>query len=137
MDESKLPVPSNSSPLLRSAGILSAHSLALFFVFVAMVKIVPTFAYVFEAFELELPEVTRRIVLCSEFCVSYWFLIFPSVMVADAIIVLILAFAASRRSWVLSVYSHLCLLAASAVLVYVAAWLSHPVYSMAREAIAP
>lgn len=137
VDQRELPAPSIVSLLRRSAGILLAHSLALFFVTFAMVKIVPTYSLCFERHGLALPEVTRRIVLCSEFCVAYWYVFFPSAMVADATIVLILAFAASRRSWLLSVYSHLCLLAASAVLVYVSVWLSHPVYSMARQAIAP
>ena len=132
MTQEELRRPSIFSRLLRIAAILLAHSLALIFVLIALVKIVPVYSIIFEQQDVALPVVTQRIVMFSEFCVGFWFLMLPFAMVVDAAIVLILAFAASKKGWLLSAYSHLCLLAASAVLLYVAAWLTHPVYSLVR-----
>ncbi len=132
MTQEELPRASTFSRLLRIAGILLAHALALFFVFIALGKTVPMYTMFFEQQDVPLPVATQQIVLLSEFCVAFWFLMFPAAMFADAAIVLIIAFVASKKSWLLSAYSHVCLLATSAVLVYVAAWLSHPVYSLVR-----
>ena len=128
----KLPPPSILSRLLRIVGTLLTHAVALCFVLIVLVKTVPMYTIFFERQNVALPEATRRIVLLSEFCVAYWFIVILFVMVADAAILLILAFAASKKGWLLGAYSHLCLLAAIAVLVYVAAWLSHPVYNSVR-----
>ena len=132
MTQEELRRPSIFSRLLRIAAILLAHSLALIFVLIALVKIVPVYSIIFEQQDVALPVVTQRIVMFSEFCVGFWFLMLPFAMVVDAAIVLILAFAASKKGGLLSAYSHLCLLAASAALLYVAAWLTHPVYSLVR-----
>jgi len=114
------------------AAILLAHALALFFVMIALCKMAPMYAMFFEQQDIVLPVATERIVQLSEYCVVYCFSLFITGMAADAVVVCFLVFAASGKSWLLSAYSHLWLLAASAVLVYVAAWLSHPVYSLVR-----
>ena len=106
--------------------------LVLFLVLMVLVKVVPTYAVYFEQQDVALPVVTQRVVLFSEFCVQYWFIMYFVGMVADAVVVLTLALAASRKTRLLSAYSHLCLLAATAVLFYVSAWLMHPVYSLVR-----
>jgi type II secretory pathway component PulF len=46
-----------------------------------MLKIVPVFAKMFEEFELELPAMTQAVVASANFGVSYWFLLFPFVLV--------------------------------------------------------
>ncbi|MFV1968435.1 MAG: type II secretion system F family protein [Pirellulaceae bacterium] len=46
-----------------------------------MLKIVPVFRKMFEDFELELPPMTQWVVETSQFGVSYWFLMFPFILV--------------------------------------------------------
>jgi len=111
--------------------MLLAHSLALFFVMVAFVKIVPTYAMFFEQQEVTLPVATQQLLTWSEFWVAYWYLIFFIGMTMDAAIVLTLALAA-KTSRIVSLYSHTFLLVVCALLIYMGAWLSHPVYSLIR-----
>lgn len=132
MSKGELAGSSNGCGWLGIVAILLAHSFALFLVLMMLVKVVPMYTVFFEHQDVALPVVTRRIVWFSEFCLAYWFIMYFLGMVADAAIVLTLARAASKRRWLLSAYSHLCLLAAGAMLFYVSAWLSHPVYSLVR-----
>ena len=132
MSQAEIPRPSIRSRLVGISGILLAHALALFFVMVALVKIVPTYAMFFERQDVALPIATQRIVMWSEIWVAYGFLLIFLVMAIDAAVVLSLALATTRKRWILSAYSHVGLLAACAVLVYIGAWLSHPVYNSVR-----
>ena len=46
-----------------------------------MIKIVPTFAMMFEEFALSLPAMTVLLIDVSRFCVNYWYLFMPLMMV--------------------------------------------------------
>jgi len=121
--------PTVYSRVIGVSGILLSHVLAMLFVMMVLVKIVPTYAILFEQEEMALPAATQMVVFLSEFWVAYWYLLFFAGMFVDVTIVFILAFAISKTR-LLSAYSHLVLLGACALIVYVLIWLSHPVYNL-------
>jgi len=121
------------SRLLGIAAILLAHLVALLFVMIALCKAVPAYVEFFGQEDVALPAATQQIFRFSYFCIVYFFPVVFLVMATDAAVVFTLSFAFHRKRWLLSAYSHLCLLAASAVLVYVTAWLSHPVLWLIRQ----
>ena len=130
MSNDEVPKPSIQSPRIGIVGTLLAHAFALFLVLMTMVKLVPPYTVFFEQEGVALPVITQRLIVLSDYCVNFWFIMYFVGMVIDAVVVIGLATAKRRR--LLSAYSHLCLLAATAVLFYVSAWLLHPVYSLVR-----
>ena len=126
MSTAEITRPSISSRLAGSGGILLAHFIALSFVLITLTKTAPIYAVVFEHQNFVLPAATQKVLWLSEFCVAYFLPIAIFMLLADAVVVLTLALAAPRKRWLLSVYSHGCLLVAGAAVLYVTAWLAHP-----------
>ena len=110
--QDKLPSQkSGLSRLLRIAAILFAHFFSLLVLLFVFVKIVPTFTLVFEQAELELPAATVLVIRTSDAFVMYWYLIIFLGMLLDGSIVAVIAAFSSKTSGLVSLYSHLWLLA--------------------------
>jgi len=116
--------------LLGVTSVLAAHFIAFACVMITLCKTVPTYAYVFEKLGVKTPDATQRILHISQSCLQQPLLITFFVMLTDVAVVSVLAFKAPRKRWVLSAYSHIVLVAASLVLLYIGAWLMHAVSSM-------
>ena len=114
---------SHSQPLLgRLLGLvamLSAHFFAMFVVTVELAHIVPTHILLFAETDVDLPVVTIRVMDLSYFFVRFWYLIIPLGMIADAAVLATLTFVATKKKWLVPIYSHLWLLAVILLLVYV------------------
>ena len=130
MSKAERPRASLISRSFSMIAILLAHAVAVCFVLITLCKTVPTYGIFFEQQAVELPVATQTILWLSELCVSFWLPIFVFLITVDAIILAILTLAGSR--WILSIYSYSSLLASTAILLYVGAWLSHPVYALVR-----
>ena len=125
--------PSLGSRLIGALGIVFTHLLAFFFVLIVLTKMAPTYAIFFESQDLVLPEATRRVIVWSEFWVAFWFIILFFWMAIDAGLVFLLTLIGGKRGRLVSVYSHLVLLASLTLVIYVCSWLSHPIYALARD----
>ena len=55
-----------------------------------MLKIVPTFAEMFNGFGLQLPATTQLLMSCSRACTQYWYLLAPFVLFVGLVAVLLL-----------------------------------------------
>ena len=127
---------SHSRPLLpRLLGIvamLSLHLFALFVVILELVSLVPMHILFFAQANIELPTVTLHVMDLSNFCVKFWYLIFFLGPIADAAVLAWLTFVVTKRKWLLPLYSHLWLLAAILLLVYINIGLALPIDSLSN-----
>jgi hypothetical protein len=111
MQDKPPPQKSGLSRLLGIVAILFAHFFSLLVLLFVFVKIVPTFTLVFEQAELELPAATVLVIRTSDAVVMYWYLIIFLAMVLDGVAVALMAALSSRTSGLVSLYSHMWLLA--------------------------
>ncbi len=109
------------------AAIILAHFVAIACVMIALCKIVPTYGYVFEQLGTDVPDNTRRIIELSHSCLRQPLLITFFVVLTDTAILSVLALKMPDYTRLLSTYSHVVLVITTFAMLYIGAWLSHPV----------
>ncbi len=129
--EQESPKSSVVPRLLGIVAILVVHFFTLVVLLVVFCSVVPKYVSFFEAMNTELPAITILVVKVSYLLANYWYLLVVFGMPADAVAVILLAVFQRKRSWVLSVYSHLILLVAILAMFWVAIALGVPLHAMA------
>lgn len=128
-------IPQRESPVSRligSAAILAAHFFTVVLLLLVFVKVVPLYTEFFEQSEVQLPAATQLVIRTSWTVVMYWYLIIPLGMVVDGAIVLLLSRFSSKGSWLLSLYSHMWLLAVIVLLFAASVTLVMPLVSLVQ-----
>ena len=118
--------------LLTLVAILMVHFFAMLLVSVELITIVPMHINLFAETDVELPIATLHVMDLSYFFVKFWYLIVTLGMTADITVLVLLIFVATKKKWLLSIYSHLWLIAVILLFAYVSIALSFPVESSAN-----
>ena len=127
--------PSIFPRLFSIAAILAVHFFTLIVLLFVFCQIVPVYMKFFEYQNVELPTIAIQAIRLSYACVNYWYLAVVFGMPADAIIVSLLTSLGPRRTWILSVYCHLCLLAVILLLVFVIIAMGVPIHCLTEPMI--
>jgi type II secretory pathway component PulF len=129
MNDVPQPVASVAPRIVAAIAALGVHFFTLILAIVVLCSVVPKYVKFFEQGNVELPVMTQQLIHLSWFAVSYWYLIVFLGMVVDAAIVALLTFA-PKRKWLLSIYSHLWLLAVIFFLFWISIGLCVPIYAL-------
>ncbi len=118
--------------LVAVLATLFAHFIALILLIIELCSIVPKYLVFLEDGDVMLPAVTLLLIALSDFCSRYCLLIVLFGMIVDGGVVLLLAFVATKKKWLLSTYSHLLLMTMIVLLVWISMALCIPIFGLAQ-----
>ena len=134
MNDKTSPSPSVVPRIVRVIAITAVHFVALGIAIVFLCAIVPIYIELFEQYDVALPQVTVQIVELSLSTSDFWYLVILLCVVCDASIVAWLTFIASKRTWILTIYSHLWLLGVIVFLFWCSVVICIPIHDMNEDA---
>jgi type II secretory pathway component PulF len=129
MNNASQPATTVGPRIVAAIAALGVHFFTLILAMVVLCSVVPKYVEFFEQRDGILPLLTQQVIDLSSFAVSYWYLIVFLGMVIDTAIVALLSFV-SKRKWLLSIYSHLWLLAVIFFLFWISLVLGAPIQSI-------
>ena len=109
----EIPKPENSlaRSIVWTVCTTFTHLIAAVVLLVVMVRVVPWYIMVFEAYDAELPVMTQHALNLHLFTVDYWYLLFPLGLLLDAAILFVLSRLPTGTRWLGTVWFGAVLLA--------------------------
>ena len=123
---------SQAPRIFAAIATLAAHFLALVTVLFMLCSVVPAHVNAIEYAGLERPEVTEQVIAASRFSNRYWHIIGLAAMIVDGAIVAALALGAWRHKWLLATYSHVLLLAAIFLILWMSITMAAPFFGLSN-----